>query len=94
LWAATSTRASPGTWQTRRRSYSGKWDFKDEEFTELAAKVLGEERAFWNDYSAPHYLISLLPAKKHPGSYAGTALENSFTNVSMSQKAPPSWTLT
>jgi len=64
----------------------GKWDFKDEEFTELAAKVLGEERAFWNDYSAPHYLISLLPSEETPGSYAGTALENSFT-MFMSQKA-------
>jgi len=64
----------------------GKWDFKDQEFTDLAAKVLGEERAFWNDFAVPHYLISLLPSEETPGSYAGTALEHSFT-MFMSQQA-------
>jgi predicted metalloprotease with PDZ domain len=48
--------------------------------------VLGEERAFWNDFAAPHYLISLLPSQETPGSYAGTALEDSFT-MFMSQQA-------
>src|SRR6267142_4038100 len=64
----------------------GKWDFTDEEFAGLAAKVLGEERVFWHDFDAPHYLISLLPSEETPGSYAGTALENSFT-MFMSQQA-------
>jgi predicted metalloprotease with PDZ domain len=64
----------------------GKWDFTDEEFAGLAAKVLGEERAFWHDFDAPYYLISLLPSEETPGSYAGTALENSFT-MFMSQQA-------
>src|SRR5258708_803985 len=64
----------------------GQWDFKDEDFSNLAAKVLGEERAFWTDFAAPHYLISLLPSEETPGSYAGTTLENSFT-MFMSQQA-------
>jgi len=65
----------------------GKWTSKTKSSTELAAKVLGEERAFWNDYSAPHYLISLLPSEETPGKLRRPRRsKNSFT-MFMSQKA-------
>jgi predicted metalloprotease with PDZ domain len=56
----------------------GTWGFSDDAFVELASKVLNAERGFWRD-SAPYYLISLLSSDDTQGSYAGAALENSFT---------------
>jgi predicted metalloprotease with PDZ domain len=57
----------------------GAWSFSDDAFVQLASKVLDEERSFWHDSGAPCYLISLLPSNDPPGSYAGSALEDSFT---------------
>jgi predicted metalloprotease with PDZ domain len=57
----------------------GVWSFSDDAFVQLASKVLDEERSFWHDSGAPCYLISLLPSNDPPGSYAGAALEDSFT---------------
>jgi predicted metalloprotease with PDZ domain len=56
----------------------GAWRFSDDAFVQLASKVLDGERTFWQDSSAPYYLISLLPSNDAPGSYAGVALEDSF----------------
>jgi predicted metalloprotease with PDZ domain len=56
----------------------GEWPFRDEDFADLAAKVLSAEREFWNDHNAPHYLVTLMPIDAPSGEYAGTAVENGF----------------
>ncbi len=45
----------------------------------MAQKILATERGFWHDTAIPTYLITLLPSDDTPGSYAGTALEDSFS---------------
>ena len=62
-----------------RVAIRGQWDFPDSAFGELATQVIGQERGFWNDFDTSNYLLSLLPSDDARGSYAGTALENSFT---------------
>jgi predicted metalloprotease with PDZ domain len=56
----------------------GGWPFRDEDFADLAAKVLSTEREFWNDRNAPHYLVTLMPIDAPSGEYAGTAVEDGF----------------
>jgi predicted metalloprotease with PDZ domain len=56
----------------------GKWNFSDNSFVSLATTILRQERTFWRDIKNPYYLISLSPSEGTSGSYAGTALENSF----------------
>jgi predicted metalloprotease with PDZ domain len=57
------------------------FDFDDGEFVALAAEIVETERAFFDDWNVPHYLISLIPVgKKEPGrtSLGGTGLTQSF----------------
>lgn len=56
----------------------GKWGFADSSFSDMAQKILAAERKFWQDAAIPNYLITLLPSDDTPGSYGGTALEDSF----------------
>ena len=59
----------------------GEWGFFDENFADLAKRIVDVERGFWPDYQYPHYLISAIPIGKAPPSgsyYAGTGLENAF----------------
>jgi predicted metalloprotease with PDZ domain len=56
----------------------GEWPFSDENFTDLAAKVLSAEREFWNDRNVPYYLVTLMPIDAPSGEYAGTAVEDGF----------------
>jgi predicted metalloprotease with PDZ domain len=44
----------------------------------LATTILRQERTFWGDIKNPYYVISLIPSQDASGSYAGTAMENSF----------------
>jgi predicted metalloprotease with PDZ domain len=57
------------------------WGFDDGEFVMLAASIVEAERAFFEDWDVPEYLISLIPVgKKEPGriSLGGTGLTHSF----------------
>jgi predicted metalloprotease with PDZ domain len=57
------------------------WGFDDGEFLVLAASIVESERAFFDDWDVPYYLISLIPVgKKDPGrtSIGGTGLTHSF----------------
>jgi predicted metalloprotease with PDZ domain len=57
------------------------WGFDDGEFLTLAASIVEAERAFFDDWDLPYYLISLIPVGKHePGriSIGGTGLTHSF----------------
>jgi predicted metalloprotease with PDZ domain len=57
------------------------WGFDDGEFVVLAAGIVEAERAFFEDWEVPHYLISLIPVgKREPGriSLGGTGLAHSF----------------
>src|SRR5258708_6101620 len=56
----------------------GDWPFTDENFADLAAKVLSAEREFWNDRNVPYYLVALMPMDAPSGEYAGTAVEDGF----------------
>jgi predicted metalloprotease with PDZ domain len=56
----------------------GTWEFSDSAFSAMAQQILATERGFWHDTAIPTYLITLLPSDETPGSYAGTALEDSF----------------
>jgi predicted metalloprotease with PDZ domain len=55
--------------------------FDEREFATLAAKIVEAERAYFDDWDVPHYLISLIPVgKKEAGrtSLGGTGLTHSF----------------
>lgn len=57
------------------------WGFKDEEFVELAARIVSTEREFFRDDGDPHYLISVVPTgKPDPRSFSmgGTGLTDCF----------------
>jgi predicted metalloprotease with PDZ domain len=56
----------------------GDWSFDDAKFVDTAAAVVRAERAFWNDFEFPRYLISLIPNRLPGGSTGGTGLRNSF----------------
>ena len=73
----------------------GKWNFTNEEFAALVAKIIGAQREFWNDFDHPYYLVTLSPLKSDPNSKSigGTGLTNSFatfvtTNATLSEIAP------
>ncbi len=58
----------------------GHWPFPDEHFAQLAAHILEQERAFWQDDDFPPYLITLLPLETSPAEAAdsgGLELTNS-----------------
>lgn len=68
----------------------GKWDFTDEQFTDLTEKIIAAERDFFKDFDHPYYLVTAIPLEgdKSAMSLGGTGLTNSFatfitTNVSL-----------
>jgi predicted metalloprotease with PDZ domain len=61
--------------------HGDRWKFKDDAFVDLAARVIKIERDFFNDWSDPWYLISLIPSgPDDPNSLSmgGTGLTNCF----------------
>ncbi|HRH42263.1 MAG TPA: hypothetical protein PKY82_11610, partial [Pyrinomonadaceae bacterium] len=57
----------------------GKWNFTDDEFTNLVQKVIEVERKFWNDFNHPYYLVTAIPLEgKNSYSFGGTGLTDSF----------------
>lgn len=57
------------------------WAFEDELLVDLGMRVITAERAFFNDFSDPFYLVTLVPTPKAaPGSFSlgGTGLTNCF----------------
>lgn len=58
----------------------GKWKFTNDDFANLAEKIIAVERDFWKDYNQPYYLITLIPLEAQPNalSIGGTGLTNSF----------------
>jgi predicted metalloprotease with PDZ domain len=60
----------------------GPWNFTDDEFLALVARVVELEREFWRDFDYAHYLVTLLPLETRPGfrSIGGTGLHDSFAS--------------
>lgn len=57
----------------------GKWNFTDDEFTNLVQKIIETERGFWNDFKHPFYLVTAIPLEgKNSYSFGGTGLTDSF----------------
>src|SRR5262249_21617224 len=57
------------------------WGFTDNDFADLAAKIIDAERTFWLDDSDPWFLIALIPSGGKAGqsfSIGGTGLTNCF----------------
>lgn len=55
----------------------GRPRFSDQEFAGVVEKIVTLERAFWNDYDFPYYLLTLSP--RGTGAWAGMRLKNSFS---------------
>ena len=58
------------------------WAFELDFFADMAASIVDTERAFFEDYGTPYYLISMIPVGAAvPGSlsFGGTGLHNSFS---------------
>lgn len=58
----------------------GRWKFSDKDFVDTVQKVFEIERAFWNDYDYPHYLVTLIPVEDPQNGtfYGGTHMTKSF----------------
>lgn len=57
----------------------GKWNFTDDEFTNLVQKIIEVERGFWNDFKHSYYLVTAIPLEgKNAFSFGGTGLTDSF----------------
>lgn len=59
----------------------GEWAFSDQEFADLAARIVALGREFFADFEQPFYLISLIPvgtSASQGSSYGGTGLSDSF----------------
>ena len=55
------------------------WGFFDENFSDLAKRIVEMERAFWPDYRYPFFLVSAIPTGGAEfSSVGGTSLENAF----------------
>jgi len=61
-----------------RVAVRGKWSFSDEEFLDLAERIVSGQRNFFSDYDYPYYLITLIPTERPCCSRGGTGLTNSF----------------
>jgi len=62
-------------------SLSGTWSFGDDEFVDLATRIVESGREFFSDFDKPFYLISVIPVGTgDPGSvsFGGTGLTDSF----------------
>jgi predicted metalloprotease with PDZ domain len=70
-----------------------KWAFEDSTIIALIKKTISFQRAFWNDYNVPNYLITLIPTKIENGwasngrglynSFAAMASNNEFVNIAI-----------
>ena len=67
----------------------GNWSFDDAKFADAAASVVRAQRAFWDDYDIPYFLVSLLPNHVPTGSNGGTAIEHSFAMHAANDFAVP-----
>jgi len=69
---------SGGTLQTA--IFGDGWQFRDEEFTDLVARIVESERAFFRASGPPFYLVTLFPTPKLPHGFSlgGTSLTDSF----------------
>jgi len=56
----------------------GEWKFADERLVDETASLVRAERAFWDDYAFPHFLVSLIPNRIQQGMWGGTGLHLSF----------------
>jgi predicted metalloprotease with PDZ domain len=57
------------------------WRFEDAAFVELVTRIIETQRAFFNDWADPWYLVSLIPSgpdDPHSLSLGGTGLTNCF----------------
>lgn len=59
-------------------SIRGKWNFSDEQLSELAKEILQVERNFWNDHNFPFYLISVIPIDGS-GEQGGDSRTNAYS---------------
>lgn len=57
-----------------------KWQFEDAELAAMVSRVIGSQRAFWNDHSQSRYLVSLTAWDEGPNSssFGGTGLTSAF----------------
>jgi predicted metalloprotease with PDZ domain len=60
----------------------GMWQFSDAAFAKMVQKIIKVEREFWHDYSAPYYLVTLLPLEAPPNvvNTGGSGLTDAFAN--------------
>jgi predicted metalloprotease with PDZ domain len=55
----------------------GKYKFNDNQFLDFTETIIRNERAFWNDFNYPFFLVTVLPISG-TGDQAGTGRFNSF----------------
>jgi len=53
------------------------WKFSDDDFGNLVKEILQLQRAFWNDYDFPLFLVTVIPIEGK-GNQGGTGRTNSF----------------
>lgn len=58
-------------------SIRGKWNFSDDQLSELAKEILTIERNFWNDHEFPYYMISVTPIEGD-GEQGGISRTNAY----------------
>jgi len=51
------------------------WRFATTEFADLVQRIVGIERAFFDDFDRPFYLVTLIPIGKGPGRAAAPWVE-------------------
>jgi predicted metalloprotease with PDZ domain len=64
----------------------GDWEFSDEDYFDLIKRIIKIERAFWNDFDFPYFLITLIPTGKRCCHYGGTGLTDSFATFISTDK--------
>lgn len=58
-------------------SIRGKWNFSDDQLSELLKDIVTIERNFWNDHDFPYYLISVVPIEGR-GDQGGIERTNAY----------------
>lgn len=58
----------------------GRWTFTDQQYNAAVVKLLSTERAFWQDYRFPNYLVSLMPMGTGCNTGGGTGVNNAFAS--------------
>lgn len=58
-------------------SIRGKWNFSDDQLSDMIKEIFRTERDFWRDFNFPYYLISVLPIEGN-GDQGGTGRTNSY----------------